>query len=111
MASRLIAADIGGTNGRLQLWALENGALQLELAHTFRMAEFTGLGAMLTAFIDMATEALWRTALCSLSDSVGAVVLAICGPVWESGRMNDPNNMLNADGSRWPFQVRANAQR
>jgi glucokinase len=94
----LLCADIGGTNGRLEMWAQANGTLQLEFSHTFRMAEYTGLGSMLTAFINMAEKVT--------PADIGAVVLAICGPVWESGRMNDPNNMVNADGSRWPFQVR-----
>jgi glucokinase len=33
------------------------------------------------------------------------VVLAVCGPIWNNRRSNDPNNVrMEPDGTRWPHQ-------
>jgi len=89
--SYLLCGDIGGTNGRLQMWSFVGSKLLNQYSHNYRMAEFVDLSSLLIK---------------CLSDSkqprVHACALAICGPVWEEGRRSAPNNLFHSDGTPWP---------
>jgi len=87
----LICGDIGGTNGRLQLYKLVDKQVHLEKSITYRIVLFRDLKGLLLTFINDCAN-----------PKISSCVLAICGPVFENGRKNDANNLFTPDGKPWP---------
>lgn len=80
----LLTGDVGGTNCRLQLWQ-EDGKHLLHSA-TLTPSNFPDLTAALQSFLSSAPPSL-------LSEPITSAFLGICGPIWDDGRSNDPNNV------------------
>lgn len=80
----LLTGDVGGTNCRLQLWSMHGK----ELLHraTLTPSNFPDLTAALQDFLAAAPASVQ-------TQPVTAAFLGICGPIWDDGRANDPNNV------------------
>lgn len=87
---RLLSADIGGTNARLQLWhsALPNPAHEdFTLVHgkVFPSKDFKSLGRVVEAFLrDCGIPVPYG------GESIDAACIAVCGPVENEDRMCGP---------------------
>ncbi|CAF0997124.1 unnamed protein product [Didymodactylos carnosus] len=89
----LLIGDIGGTNARLQLWSIYP-SLHNVFRSTYRTFDYNSLGEIIKRFIVDSSTCL----------KISKAVLAVCGPIYNKRRSNDPNNVVMRDGSRWLHQ-------
>lgn len=90
MSARLIAGDLGGTNLRLGLFALEPGAAEPRLVHreTFASADFAGLAPVVETFLE---------AVDVRPEELAAACFGVAGPVLGNATRT-PNLAWEIDG-------------
>eukprot|EP01124_Arcella_intermedia_P016796 TRINITY_DN23409_c0_g1_i1.p1 TRINITY_DN23409_c0_g1~~TRINITY_DN23409_c0_g1_i1.p1 ORF type:complete len:378 (-),score=70.41 TRINITY_DN23409_c0_g1_i1:29-1162(-) len=91
----VLCADIGGTNGRLQLWTIkgesEKRVLSLKSEKDYRMALFSDHLSLFKVFLEESNH-----------QKVDACSLALAGVISNNGRKNGANNLFFSDGTPWP---------
>ena len=91
----LLAADIGGTNARLQLWT--QNAVELRCARQYHTAAYASIVSLLQQFL--------RDAAVADSDCISIASIAICCPVEDEARICGPG------GVSWPQNVASDVER
>jgi glucokinase len=99
----LVTADIGGTNGRIRVYLLESSGSnggdpvvqnQPWFDHVYRMSMFSN-------YTDLVHECV-KDVLAKGNVRFVSGCFAVCGPVWNGGETNDPNNL-------WPGKLESAA--
>lgn len=107
----VLCADIGGTNGRVRVFLLslnQSEGLQVDsepwFERVYRMSEFRSYAQLATRCMADITSACtiqghsvrninMRESCVKLVPQLVSACWAVCGPVWNDGEMNDPNNL------------------
>jgi glucokinase len=88
MSDLILAGDVGGTKTNVGLFAVVDGVPRLDRTETFHSAEFSGLAAVVAAFLAPAA-----------GREVKAACFGIAGPVLDN-KVTTPNLAWQIDGAR-----------